>query len=410
MGLLSGLPTPNVVIEVFSDSSTNHGPTDANGNLHADAKPKRIIHDAVTVGFSWYSRFPSNAFWTLPQDSIHNVGLVPGLDHIRMWYYNPTTGYGPVLVFNGRLGDPSESGDDVVWTAWSYLAELALSRTGYSVMYKNQNIGYIVEQEWNGDQSPETGTAKYTNYGARKQVSSLLEHIATGTIETPVNAAASHNVKTDAQFGVIDVPRLLLFFDLTEMGRANTTQNVTMEISRTTTPTFNFWKDQGSSVTAQMLTFPGNVLDFRYTPGVMSIRNDLATIGVKDSSATEIIRSRSSGTYGYTAFGRRQDVLTIKTLAGYANIDDDTIGKFTAQGLITDAALNQAVQLTRQIQVDIRPDVFEPFRFYQIEDTIRVQLKRGRTNIDEVYRIVGIRAMLDGQGFRHSLILTLPIS
>lgn len=410
MGVLSGLPFPTCHIEILSNDATTFGPTDFDGNMGASARARRVIHDATNLGWSWYSRFPSNAFFTIPQDSIHQSDLNPGLDHVRIWYTNPSTGYGPVLVFNGRLGDPSESGEDVVWTAWSYLAELALSRTGYNVMYKHKKIGDIVDNEWHGAHEVFSGTSRYHDYGARVQVHSLLNHVATGTIQTPRNSTNSHDVITDAQFGVMDVPRLLLFYDLTEMGRANTTQNTVMEISRSTTPTFNFWKDRGSAFTSQRLMFPGNVLDFRFTPGVMGIRNDLATIGTSHSKATEIIELVSSGTYGHTAFGRRQDTFPIKTLAGFGNIDDESTGKFKAQTQITKAAVKQATQLTKSIQVDIRPDTLEPFGGYGIEDIIRLQLKRGRTNIDADYRLIGIRAMQDQQGFRHSLILTLPVS
>ena len=71
-------------------------------------------------------------------------------------------------MFNGRLGDPDESGDDVVWTAWSYLAELALSRTGYRAAYPNKLIGtQLVGNEWSGSQYPTTGKAKYTATGPR---------------------------------------------------------------------------------------------------------------------------------------------------------------------------------------------------------------------------------------------------
>ena len=411
--LINGLPFPKLYLEILSNTSTNFGPIDARSNTGANAKAKAVIHDASSVGFSQYSRFPSTMFFTIPQDSVHQAGLIAGLDHVRLWYANPRTDYGPVLVFNGRLGDPSSSGTDVVWTAWSYLAELALSRTGYEVMYKNKRLGDIVTQEWSGTQSPATGTAKYprsgdSGYGAKTQEHSLLSHVATGTIQTPVNSAASHDVKTDAQFGVIDVPRLLLFFDLTEMGRANTTQNVIMRVTRSLTPTFDFLKNAGTALTAPRLMFPGNIADYRYAPGVMSIRNDLATIGTKGSKATEIVKRIESGTYGSAAFGRRQDTFPIKTLAGYGNINDEATGKYKAQQQVTDAAVKQASQLTKQLVVDIMPGEFEPFDGYDIEDTVRVQIKRGRDDINQVMRIVGIRGRMGAAGYDQSLILALP--
>ena len=42
--------------------------------------------------------------------------------------------------------------------------------------------------------------------------------------------------------------RLQLLFDLSEMGRANTTNHVTYEITRTAPFTFNFWKNKGTAL------------------------------------------------------------------------------------------------------------------------------------------------------------------
>lgn len=388
------LPFPRLVMEVLSDGAT-HGP----GSV------KAIVSTGVKMGWSWYSRFPASAFVSLRQDDPVNLEIIPGLDHCRVWYVNDATGYAPTLVFAGRFGDPNESGDDVVWTAWSYLAELALSRTGYEVYYKSKQIKKIVEDEWERDEA----SGKFANYGAKKRPDSLLQHVATGTIQNPKASDGSAEMLTDPGFGVIDVPRLLLFFDLTEMGRANTTQNVTMEITRSTSPTFNFWRNRGSAITDKKLTYPGIIKDFRYIPGVVDIRNDLATIGQKKGKNVEIIAEQDSGSYGITSFGRRQDTFAIKTLAGYPKLANDA-SKSSAQVSITQRAVKEASQPTRALQLDVRADLFEPFDGWDIEDTIGVEIKEGRTDIDRDYRIVGVRGVLDGSGYSQSLFLTVPIT
>lgn len=387
------LPFPRLVVEVFSDSASTHGPVTR----------KAVIHDAVKMGWSQYSRFPSSAFFTLRQSSTHNLDLIAGLDHVRIWYINDVTNYGPTLVFTGRLGDSDESGDDVVWTAWSYLAELALSRTGYQVYYKSKEIATVVTNEWSRDDA----SGKFVDYGAKVQPDGLLRHVATGTIQNPKASDGTAEMLTDPAFGVIDVPRLLLMFDLTEIGRANTTQNTTFEITHATSPTFNFWRDRGTLHTAQRLTFPGVVKDFRYVPGVLNIRNDLATIGIKKGKNVEIKAEQVTGPYGITAFGRRQDTFTVKTLSGYPKLANDA-SKSSAQVSITQRAVKEASSLTRALQLDVRHQLFEPFDGWAMEDTIKVQATRGRTAIDANYRIVGIRGVLDGSGYSQSLFVTLP--
>ena len=72
----NNVPFVRLVVEIWSDSSTTHGPSVLQG----------IVWDAAKVGWSWYSRFPSNAFFSLRQSSTHNADIVPGLDHLRVYY------------------------------------------------------------------------------------------------------------------------------------------------------------------------------------------------------------------------------------------------------------------------------------------------------------------------------------
>jgi hypothetical protein len=380
--------SPRLYVEVYGNTVSNFGPSTR----------KAVIHDALNVGFGWYSRFPANCFFTLRQDSVHNELLTPGLDHVRVWYHDPAVGYGPVLVFAGRLADPNEAGEDVVWEAWSYLAELSLSLTGFRRMYPNKLLGTeIVSPEWSED------SADWPDYGAKVQPDSLLGHVATGTIENPLDLSAVA-ITTDTRFGVLKVPRLLLFYDLSEMGRANTTNNVTYEISRSVTPTFNFWRNKGSAHTAKRLTFPGTIKDFRFAPGVTDIRNHLSTVGTSlTGQATAIEKSVASGAYGHDLFGLRQDVFSIKTLAG---VQSDT--EFEAQELITERAVVESTQLASAIRVEVRAQHFQPFDGWDIEDTVRVQIDKGRSVVDADYRIIGIRGMMNRGGYNQSLFLQPP--
>lgn len=373
----AGLPNPRLVIAYYTNNSSTFGPAVADG----------IIEDASEVGWSWYSRYPSNAFFTLPQNSRHNPRLVPLLTHIQIWYVNEATGL-VKLVFTGRLGDSNETTDDVVWTAWNYLSELSLSRTGYRTLYPQKLIGTeIASPEWTA---------------ARTATFSILNHVATGTIEDPLGSDNVTPIRTDNRFGVIDVPRLLLLFDLTELGRANTVHNVTFEITRNPPFTFNFWKDRGSAITTKRLTYPGAVRDFQFVPGYNTMRNDLATIGTTvGGGATEIIKTDevSAGIYG-----RRQDVFTIKTIQGLAGAATES----DAQVAITARAVKEASQLSRSISLDVRNDLWEPFDGWELEDTVPVQIIRGRTAIDAPYRIIGTTGRMDAKGYHPTIVVQLP--
>lgn len=372
-----GLPNPRLLIEYWTNSTATFGRDTLDG----------VIGDALSVGWSWYSRYPANCYFTLRQNSVHNSRILPLRTHIQITYVNDATGYSAV-VFTGRLNEPDESGEDVVWTAWNYLAELSLSRTGYRTLYQNKLLGtQIASPEWTA---------------AKAASSSLFGHVVTGTFEDPLGTDGVTPIKTDARFGVIDVPRLLLMFDLTEIGRANTVNNVTFGISRTSPFTFSFRKNAGAAITSKALIYPGIVRDFRHVPGFSSLRNDLATIGTSaGGGATEIVKVNAGSMLDY---GRRQDVFAIKTLAGVVGAATEA----DAQNAITERAVKEATQLSRNVSVDVRADLFEPFDGWDIEDTIPVVIARGRTNIDATYRIVGARGIMDEQGYHPTILLQLP--
>lgn len=382
-------PGPTILLEAFEDS-TGHGPGACVG----------IINDAQRLGWSAYSRYPAPLFFTLPQHSGSNQLLVPGLTHLRATFYDPRDDYS-AIVWTGRVLEPDESANDVVWNAYSYLAELALSRTGYNVKYPSKRIGtQVVTPEWSRDEA----SGKFENYGAKVQTNSLMAHIATGTIQDPLDTAGTSAMLTDPKFGVIDVPRLLLFFDLSEIGRANTDNNVTFEFTRTPPTTFNFWRDRGTDITGRVLTFPADIVDYRRVRGIAAIRNDLATIGTKGGSSTEIVARVASGTYGHTLFGRRQDVFTIRTLSGYPNLTK-TEAQEDAQTKITKRAVAEAAKPSRNLMVRLREGVLRPFDGWDIEDTIILDIHNGLTDFRQRWRIVGVRGTLDAAGYRQTMFL-----
>ena len=381
------IPVPGLRIELFDNDPANFGPDDCAG----------IIWDAHKVGWAQWSRFPPQAFFTLRKGSVSNGRIVAGLSHVRIWYEDQSAGYGPELVFIGRIGDADETRDDVVWRCHGYLAELALSRTGYRIMYQGKTIRQAVLQEINKDKSK----GKLKNYGARKQTYSLFEHVGLGTVNTPTTDSG-RKIKLESGFGVIDVPRLLFLFDLTEIARANTAKNVTMEVTRSINPTFNFWGNRGTDHDYIGLRVPGNVRDYRFVRGVANVRNDLASIGTRKGQAREIKATRSDGTYGYETFGRRQDTFSIRTLAGFRNLDEEA-GRFSAQKMIVRRAVREATRPTRELAIDIPVQRMQPFDGWEIEDTLMVEIDDGRTQLDTRYRIVGVQGMMDGSGYRQTL-------
>lgn len=359
------------VIEIL-DSGATFGPGSKLGELW----------DARNLGWSAYDRIPGKAFFTLSQRSSMLSLITPLTTHIRIWRLTPSL---TTLVYTGAIIDYDSAGDDVVFSAYDYLALLSISRTGYRTLYPTKALGSEIV-------SPEWALAK----GA---VSSPLGFVATGTIEDPLGTDAVTVIKTNAQFVLLDQMRLQLLFDLSEIGRANTANHVTFEITRSATPTFNFLKNKGVNIDLG-LTLNGNVSDYRHLPNWTSYRNDLATIGTTvGGGATEVVVKDDTAA---AAKGRRQDVFTIKTLLGI-------VGAATTadqQRAASERMLKSALSLQPTLQLKLIRGGVDFFNGWDLGDKPIVEIGNGIDSISGRWRILGARATFDEDGEAPSLIVS----
>jgi hypothetical protein len=288
-------------------------------------------------------------------------------------------------VFTGEIIDYDATGDDVVVDAFDYKALLSISRSGYRTLYPTKAIGSEIV-------SPEWGFAK-------NAASSPLGFVVTGAIEDPLGTDGVTVIKTNAEFGLLDQMRLQLFFDLSEIGRANTINHTTFEVTRSVSPEFRFLKNRGSDIDMG-LVLNGNVSDYRHLPNWTAYRNDLATIGTTvGGGATELVVKDDAAA---AARGRRQDVFTIKTLLGIVGAATTADQQQAASARMLKSAL--ALQPTLQLQL-IRGGV-DFFEGWDLCDKPLVEIGNGIDSITNRWRILGARATFDEGGEFPSLIVS----
>jgi hypothetical protein len=338
------------------------------------------IWDARNLGWSRYSRLPGKAFLTLAQTSPYLSLLTPLTTHCKVWRLTPNA---TTEVFDGAFLEYDSTGDDVVCDFFDYLALLSISRAGYKTLYPTKALGSeIVAPEWSS---------------AKLATSSPLGFVSTGTIEDPLGTDAVTVIKTNNQFGLLDQMRLQLFYDLSEMGRANTTNRVSFEITRGATPTFTFLKNKGS-LSSMGLVLNGNVSDYHYLPNWSAYRNDLATIGTTiGGGATEVVSKDATAALSK---GLRQDVFTIKTLLGI-------VGKATEadqQKAAADRMLKRAIQGMPALQLRLLRGAVDPDSGYAIDDRVPIEIGNGMENIATAWYIGGEHAVFDESGEDFSLI------
>jgi hypothetical protein len=356
---LSG--APEYVIELY-DSGATFGPNVKLAELW----------DSRNVGWSRYDRLAGKAFFTLDQTSKTLPFIVDLTTHVAIWRITPN---GDTLVYRGAVINRNTTGDDVVVDCFDYLSLLSISRSGFKTLYPTKKLGTEIV-------SPEWALAK----GAG---SSPLGFVTTGTIEDPLGTDGVTPIKTNAQFGTLDQSRLQLFYDLSEMGRANTTNHVTFEIDLNNT--FNVWKNRGAAAEVAFI-LNGNISDYQYLPGSIRYRNDLATIAAGGSGgAAEIVATNSAG---ITAKGRRQDVTTLKTLAGISGGGTEA----DQQKAALERELKKLLQQTSGLALKVARGKVEPFVGFSLNDTAVIEIENGNDLITGTRRIIGLRCLFAEAG------------
>jgi hypothetical protein len=339
---------------------------------------------ARNLGWSAYDRRPAKGFATLSQLDAMLPQMVPLTTHVKIWRIAPS---GNKNVFSGAFIDYRSAGDDVILEFFDYKALLSISRSGFRTMYLSKKIGTEVI-------SPEWALAKGVTY-------SPLAFVATGTIEDPVGTDGLTAIKTSPQFGLMDQMRLQLFYDLTEMGRANTVNQVSFDISREAPHTFTFRKNAGSSI-GLGLVLNGNVRDYDYLPNWKSYRQDLATVGLNAAGGPgEIVVTNEAEA---AAKGRRQDVFTITTLLGIVGAATEA----DQQQAVAQRFLKEATHQQPTLALRLMPGALEPFVGWDINDKARVEISNGIESILGERRIVGATGFYTETGESLSII-TEPV-
>lgn len=357
------------VVELLS-SDANFGPSTKVAELW----------DARNLGWSCFDAMPGRAFMTLSHRSAHLPFIEELETHVRIWRITPTA---DTQVYTGVIVDRDSSNDDIVFPIFDYIALLGASRSGFKTLYPTKKIGTeVVASEW---------------AAVLAATSSPLDFVATGTIEDPLAVDGVTPIKTSAQFGTLDQMRLQLFHDLALIGRANTTNHTTFEITRTAPHTFNFWKNKGS-LSDVGFVLNGNVKGYRYIPNWLSYRNDLASVSMDaDGGPAEIVASDAAQ---ITAKGRRQDVMQIETLLGL----DTGTPEADQQRAALEAGLKRAMQLQPLLRLELMTGAHTPLSV-PICDKPLVEIGNGGDSITGRWRLIGELATFDENGEYPSVLL-----
>ena len=320
------------------------------------------------IGFAEYLNDVGEAFFTVMQDDskLDGVRDYEGVAHVKI-LRNST------VVWRGILSEHEATANDVVFYAYGYEGPLFWLQTDWNQTWKDKEIDDIVTDLW---ARARTGLTY-----------SQLGFATTGTIQAPVTTSGGATPIILPLYKTYYKRILFALKELVAISTSDTTNVCYFQMDYTNSltdnaVTFNFWKNRLTD-TNIVLEYGVNVRNFeeRYVP-IMG-RNDI--LGVGSGARNQLYRVRdqeSAGTFGYTAFGRRQEPVYLSWVR-----DEDDLTRVIA--------LRAARALRSDVDVSLymMPDALRPWRAtasgYNLGDRVRVRIDKGVTQIDKLMMVVG---------------------
>jgi hypothetical protein len=316
---------------------------------------RAIIEDASDVGCSSYANDIGEVFFTIPMNHPQIDRIEPLASHIEVKRLD-TSAQTYSSVWMGVLDDYDATTDEVVFYGHDYLGLLAKSIVPQATSATSAQIGLIINNTW---------TAR------KAETNSPVDFISTGSIAT-----TSRTVTITAPFE----EQLSFYAGLCDILAGAGTTRPMVYTSLAYPPSFNFSANRGVDTDAYPRIFMGGqILDFRYSPGLTELRTRNNGIGVKREGATVLYSSQTVGspsTYGDLEMANiytdiiNQAELDSKTLADARN------SYFRSQRLYISLAQGHTKPLqTGNISWDLGDD-------------IGITIQRGIVDIDDAIHTI----------------------
>jgi hypothetical protein len=335
----------------------------------------KLVHEFVNaknLGYAHYLNDIGECFWTLNQDDLDTENL---REHVGVGHV--VIARDGEAVWRGIMTEIDASATDVILYGYGYEHVLYHIITPWNQTYENVVIGGIssapINTLWNK---------------AKTDTSSQLGFATTGSIQTPVTTSNGSTDLTLESYKLYYKRLIFAMKELVAIAVSDTTNVVYFELDYGTDPyqqnlTFNFWKDNGQDTDIR-LEFPGPISNFkdRYVP--IFSRNRLQAVG--SGARDQVFRSeqaQTSGAFGETLFGTRQEPIYFNWVRDQAELDR-----------VTKLRLQKSVREDISLFTRLKPNGgLLPYRAsgsgYKLGDRIKVKIDRGITQVDKMMFLEG---------------------
>lgn len=322
------------------------------------------------IAWEWYENEVGRCMFKIPASDLilNSISVTPETFQDILIYRNG------VLVWQGFVAYSFDTVDSSVVYGLTYLEFLKWYRSGYNTTYTNKKIG------------SEFLSPIYDIIAALS--GTVMARITKGTIEDPYTTGTT-TPKTLTKT-VFDEQYFELLQDMVGYSRADSPsgawkQDTVFEITfNETAPTFNFWRDVGFNKTDVIYQLDSEIVDFSYGTDFRFIQNDVKGFGVV--AGPVVVTSSQTDTPSKNNFYLRQ-------ISPY-------FGSVTSQGQLDEKSkdfLKDYKDPNRHFSITLVAGL-KPFDGYSMGDAIKIRINRGRINIDEFFRVVGIEVKLENQG------------
>ena len=279
------------------------------------------------------------------------------------------------LVWQGFVAFIRDEKDLVTIWGLGLLECLKWYRVGYDVQYTGKKIGSeILSPIWDAIDA-RTGAI-------------LGDVIKKGTIQDPYTTGTSTAKTIDRN--VFDEDFYTLCLEMIYLSRADSpsgtwVQNTVMEVSLSeTSPSFNFLRNVGVDKPQVIWELDSEIASFRQDKDFRFIMNDVKGLSIVEGP--KIINRTEVDTTSRTNYYLREISKVFERATSQSELNEETKNLLAEE---KDPRKTFAVNFAQGIA---------PFDGYIMGDNVRIRINRGRLNIDEYFRVVGMEVTITDAG------------
>ncbi len=150
-----------------------------------------------------------------------------------------------------------------------------------------------------------------------------------------------------------------------------------------TAPTFNFTRNKGEDKSQVVFELDSEIAGFTQTKDFRFIRNDVKGFAIAEGP--EILDKTETDSTSRTAYYLREISQIIPRATSQSELDEATKDELAEK---KDPKKNFYITFASGL---------EPFDGYSMGDNVKVRIDRGRIDIDEFFRVIGMEVRYEGE-------------